>query len=97
VKDEGRITSYGVQRLAAHITKSVRWLGAFGNFPSPMNDSQYVHLIGLNIVDNAVSPFEDLSNLPVLEFGDGASGERECGNLLRPPSEAVNDPQSVGR
>jgi hypothetical protein len=62
-----------------------------------MDNGEHIHLAGLDVVDDTVGPFEDLSNLTVLELRDDAAGHREFGNPLGSRRQAVNDSQSVLR
>jgi hypothetical protein len=62
-----------------------------------VHNRKHVHLVRLDVVDDAVGPFHDFSNLTLLELRDDASGKRKFADLLRSSRQAVNDPQSVLR
>lgn len=60
-----------------------------------MNDSEHVDLSRLDIVENAVRPFDDLSNLGHLIFRDHAPGERKFRDLLGSPRQALHHSPGV--
>jgi len=47
-----------------------------------MDNCQDIDLVWFNVVDDSVRPFEDFSNLSMLELPNHTSGLREFANLL---------------
>jgi hypothetical protein len=60
-----------------------------------MNDSDNVHLVGLDVIDDSVRTFQNFPYLREFDFRDDAAGLWEKANLLGASGEAVNDSQCV--
>jgi len=62
-----------------------------------MDDGEHIHLVGLDVVDDAAGAFQDFSNLLKFELWHNTAGQREFGDLLGSPRQTVNDAQTVLR
>jgi hypothetical protein len=60
-----------------------------------MNDSDNVHVIGLDVVDDSIRTFQNFPYLREIDFRDDAAGLGERADLLGAFGEAVNDSQGV--
>ena len=56
----------------------------------PMNDSQNINLVWLEVIDYPVWTFNYLANLRKGSFRDHSAGKRECSNLFRAKSQAIH-------
>jgi hypothetical protein len=60
-----------------------------------MNDSDDVHLVGLDVIDNSVRTFQNFPYLREFDFRGDAARLRESADLLGASGEAINDSQCV--
>lgn len=62
-----------------------------------VNHRNDVDLVGFDVVNDAVRPLDQFSNLLQIIFWHATTRERSIGNLLGPASQAVNHAQCVLR
>jgi hypothetical protein len=55
-----------------------------------VDHGENINLVGLEAIDNAVCPFDDLTDLVRLELGHLPPGKREIRYLLGTSSDPVN-------
>ena len=60
-----------------------------------VDDSDDVHLVGLDVIDDSVRTFQNFPYLREIDFRNGAAGLGECADLLGASGEAVNDSHGV--
>jgi hypothetical protein len=60
-----------------------------------MDDSDHVHLVGRDVIDDSIRTFQNFPYLMEVDFGDDATGLWERTDLLGAFGEAVNDSQCV--
>jgi hypothetical protein len=56
-----------------------------------MDDSDNVHLVGLDVIDDSVRTFQNSTYLREFDFRGDAAGLGESTDLLGASGEAVND------
>ena len=60
-----------------------------------VDDSDNVHLVGFDVIDDSVRTFQNFPYLREFNFRDDAAGLGESADLLGASGEAVNDSQGV--
>jgi hypothetical protein len=60
-----------------------------------VDDSDDVHLVGLDMIDDSVGTFENFPYLREIDFRNNTAGLGESADLLGASGEAVNDSQGV--
>jgi hypothetical protein len=60
-----------------------------------VDDSDNVHLVGLDMIDDSIGPFQNFPYLREINFRDDATGLGERADLLGTSGEVVNDSQGV--
>ena len=60
-----------------------------------MDDSDNVHLISFDVIDDSVRTFLNFPYLREIDFRDDAARLGEIANLLGASGEAINDSQGV--
>lgn len=56
----------------------------------PMKYDEHIDLVGLNVIDDSISPFNDLPNLFHVKFKYCPAGEGKLTDLLRATGEPID-------
>lgn len=62
-----------------------------------VKDGKHVNLIWLQVVNDSVGSFDNLTDLGHFKFRRHSAGQREIGNLLGAPSQTIDGSLSVPR